>query len=535
MNHSVSPPLRHSRAGGNPSGSRMKMDPRLRGDDGNGSLFAAIALITLSAATSSVARSDDSFVEAVRSGDRTTIVEKLQQRVDVNAPASDGTTALHWAAYRDDADLIRQLLKAGAKADVANDYGSTPMSEAAVAGNPAVIEMLVRAGANVDSPNADGQTALMVLARTSNVEAAKVVLKHRAKVNAAEARRGQTALMWAAAQNQPEMVKLLVKHGADVNARSKVNSWQRQVTAEPRAQARPSGGLTSLLYAARRGCQECVKTLVEAGADVDMADPEGVTPLIVAINNFNFDIAAYLIEKRANPNKWDWWGRTPLYAAVDMNTIPYGGRPDRPSLDKTTSLQLMEMLLAKGANPNARLKLFPPFRALGPDRGADLMLTIDATPLLRAAKAGDAPAVKLLLAHGANPHLPNIAGVTPLMAAAGLASNEIDTRGKFKTSAQAVECIELLVKAGADVNARDAKGQTALFGAALWGWNDVVKALVAHNADPKIKDLNGKTPLDTALGRNGGHGRGSTRIEVHRATAALIEELSANSDAAQKL
>lgn len=497
--------------------------------------LAGLASMMLGCVASSVAWSDDALVEAAHSGDRATVIEKLQQNVDVNAPTSDGTTALHWAVYRDDADLVRQLLKAGAKADVANQYGSTPMSEAAVAGDPAVIEMLLKAGANVDSPNAEGQTALMVLARTSNIQAAKILLKRRANVNAAEERRGQTALMWAAAQNQPEMVKLLVRHGADVNARSKVKSSQRQVTGEPRAQARPSGGLTPLLYAARRGCHECTKTLVEAGADVDMADPEGVTPLIIAINNFNFDIAAYLLAKRANPNKWDWWGRTPLYSAVDMNTIPFGGRPDRPSLDKTTSLQLIEMLLAKGANPNARLKLFPPFRALGPDRGADLMLTIDATALLRAAKAGDAPAVHLLLAHGANPHLPNVAGVTPLMAAAGVGSNEIDTRGKFKTSAQAVECIELLVQAGADVNARDAKGQTALFGAALWGWNDVVKALVAHDADLTIKDLSGKTALDTALGRNGGHGRGSTRIEVHQATAALIEELSANSGAAQKL
>src|SRR5690606_17307182 len=191
-----------------------------------------------------------------------------------------------------------------------------------------------------------------------------------------------------------------------------------------------------------------------------------------------------------------------LYLAVDLNTLPHGGRPDRPSLDRTTSLELIEMLLERGANPNARLKLFPPYRALGPDRGADMMLTIDATPLLRAAKAGDVPAIRLLLEYGANPHLANIYGHTPIMAAAGLGSNEIDTRGKFKTQAQAVEAIELLVAAGADVNAREfRRGQTALHGAALWGWNDVVRALVAHHADLQAKDNNGMTPLDSALGR----------------------------------
>jgi ankyrin repeat protein len=220
---------------------------------------------------------------------------------------------------------------------------------------------------------------------------------------------------------------------------------------------------------------------------------------------------------------------------VDLNTIPHGGRPDRISLDDTTSLKMIELLLDAGANPNAQLKLFPPYRALGPDRGADLMLTMGATPLLRAAKAGDVPAIKLLLAHHADPNLPNIYGTTPIMAAAGLSSNEIDTRGRFKTEAQAVESINLLAKAGADVNAHETRGgQTALHGAALWGWNDVVKALVANNADLGAKDSKGMTPLDSALGKAGGHGRGGTRIEVHDATAALIKELSSASPPAKQ-
>src|SRR5688572_30410927 len=157
------------------------------------------------------------------------------------------------------------------------------------------------------------------------------------------------------------------------------------------------------------------------------------------------------------------------------------------------------------------------------------MRTIGATPLLRAARAGDVAAVHLLLAHGAKPDLENTQGVTPLMAAAGLANNEIDTRGRFKTESQAIETIDLLVKAGADVNAKDRRGQTALHGAALWGWNDVVKALVTHNADLTAKDARGMTPMDSAMGRAGGHGRGGQTIKVHEATGALIQQLMASS------
>jgi ankyrin repeat protein len=448
------------------------------------------------------------------------------------AQAPDGTTPLHWAAHDNDLAKVQQLIKAGANVNAKNDYGATPMSEAAVTGNPALIEALIKAGADVESANADGQTALMIVARTGSIEAARVLLRHGANVNAVEQWRGQTALMWAAAQGQAAMVKELVARGALVNARSVVNNWQRQVTAEPRAIYRPAGGLTPLLYAAREGCVECARVLAGAGADLNLADPEGISPLLMAVTNARWDLAKLLLDAGAEPNTWDFWGRTPLYAAVDLNTIPRGGRPDRPSLDRTTSLQIIEQLLAAGANPNARLKLAPPFRNIGNDRGLDGMLTTGATPLLRAAKGLDAPAIRLLLAHGADLALANARGITPTMAAAGVGSVDADTRGFYlseDTQHRSIESLGLLLKAGGDVNAGDARGLTPLHEAARWGWNDVVGFLVESGANLNAKDSRGLTPVDSAMGRAGGNSRGGQRVDVHEDTAALLKKLEAAS------
>jgi uncharacterized protein len=477
------------------------------------------------------------LVDAVKSGDRAAALTLITQRADVNASETDGTTPLHWAVHHGDLELIQRLIRAGAKVNVKNDYGSTPMSEAAILGRADLIEALLKAGADVESPNADGQTALMVVARTGRVDAARQLLKYGAKVNTVEQWRGQTALMWAVAQKQPAMVAELVKAGADVNARSTVNNWDRQVTAEPRAIYRPAGGLTPLLYATREGCVECARLLVEAGADLNLADPENISPLLMAIINARFDTASYLIKKGANPNRWDFWGRGPLYAAVDLNTIPRGGRPDRPSTDETTSLQIVEMLLAAGANPNAQLKLPPPFRNVGNDRGLDGMLTTGSTPLLRAAKALDAPAVKALLEHGADLSLANTRGITPIMAAAGLGSVDADTRGFYlseDTQQRAIDSLTLLIKAGGDINSKDTRGLTPLHEAARWGWNDVVTFLAQNGADLNAKDNRGLTPIDSALGKAGGNSRGGARIDVHEDTAALLRKLMEQKPASPK-
>jgi ankyrin repeat protein len=468
------------------------------------------------------------LVLAARGNDVSTVRALLSAHPapDVNQRTADGTSALHWAVYHGDSDLVTKLLAAGADANARNDYGSTPMSEAAVRGDLKLLRALLAAGADVESPNADGQTALMIVARTSNLEAGELLLAHGAKPNAHEQWRDQTALMWAAAQKQPDMVRLLLKHGAAVEARSLVNDFTRQVTAEPRMQARPAGGFTPLLYAARAGCLECAQLLIKAGADPNLVDPDGVSPLLESILNLNFDIAAFLIKHGVDVDHWDAWGRSPLYAAVDLDTLPVGGRADRPSLDQTSSLQVIKLLLVAGANPNLQLKLFPPYRSLRDDRGADSILTVGATPLLRAAKAADLPAIQLLLAHGANVDLPTATGISPLLAASGVGSSALDTRGRYKSQSEAIVAVQALLDKGADVNEADRSGQTALHGAASWGWNDLVKTLADRHANLMAKDARGRTAADVALGSASSSGRASA--EAHPETAALLRQLMAN-------
>ncbi len=487
----------------------------------------AFGLLLAVAAGSAAAQG--SLLDAARNGDHATATALLAEHAEPNRTESDGTTPLHWAVHHDDAELVQRLLDAGAEVAVANDYGATPMSEAAVAANVAVLKALLDAGADVDSANADGQTALMAVARGGNTAAAKLLIERGADVNARELRKGQTALMWAVAQSHAEMVDLLLANGAEVDARSTVNEWERMVTAEPRQKNLMPGGFTPLLYAARQGCLECARSLIAGGAAVDLTDPDGVTPLISALLNAHFDTAKYLLEAGANVNKWDFWGRTPLYLAVDFNTLPHGGRPDRLSLDDTTNLEMIDILLAAGANPNAQLKLFPPYRSLRMDRGADSILDIGTTPLLRAARGADVAAIERLAAAGALLDLPQRDGLTPLMVAVGAGASSTDTRGKFRTELDALETADALLAAGSSVDEVDARGRTALHYAAGAGYTDVAKRLVEHGANLLAADADGVTPVDAANGklRSGRRGGGAT----HPATAEALQSLLATTAA----
>jgi ankyrin repeat protein len=410
----------------------------------------------------------------------------------------DGSTPLQWAVYNGDAAEVKRLLRAGADVREANAYGATPMQLAAETGDVAILKLLLEAGADADSPNAEGQTALMAVARTGNVEAAKLLLKHGAKVDAVEQFGGQTALMWASARRHPEMMKLLLSKGAQINARSVVRNWERHITAEGRAKDVNTGGLTPLLYAARENCLDCVNVLLDRHVDIDLPDPDGVAPVTIAIMNGNWDVAKRLISAGCDVNQWDIYGQGPLYAAIDMGNATSGGRASIDPMNEADGKEIIRMLLDRGANPNMQL-FFRPANRVGP--GAGTLVSRGTTPLIRAAANDDVEVVKLLLAHGAEVNLHQADGQTATMAALG-------ARRGGGTEEQAIEVLRVLHAAGTDVNVvakphhlQRVRGGTALHYAVRLGWKKAIEELVSYGADVNAKDPDGLTALDYAMAR----------------------------------
>lgn len=487
--------------------------------------IGSIALLLFAITVFSTAVSaQESLVDLIRGGQRDAALTAISaSTLEIDAVEADGSTALLWATYTVDHDLVRALLEAGAKADVTNSFGAAPLTEAVKLSDVELVRMLLEADADPDSPNQDNQTALMLASNIGSLAIAELLIEHGADVNVVETFRGQTALMWASAENHPEIAELLVKNGADVSVRAVHDDWQRQMTSEPRAQFRQTGGLTALLFATRSGCTSCAVAIVEAGADINRPNPDGITPLINALDNKSFDIAMYLIDKGADVHVWDMSGRTPIYAAVDMNSFTprgfgFGGPVAPRPTQKVKAMEVVDRLLEMGVDVNHQLTRMRPN---GPGRGrfADYDMRGGTGPLMIATFHHDLESIEKLLAHGAEVDLNNVFQITPLMSAAnmtgtgraGPAGPGEDRQGR------AIKTISALLDGGADINAqvtdsrtftakldtyvqgRDNEGRTTLHAAASGGWDRVVQHLIDRGADPAIRDAEGQTALDEAM------------------------------------
>jgi ankyrin repeat protein len=411
---------------------------------------------------------------------------------DVNRRNVDGSTPLQWAVYEGDVAEVTRLLAAGADVSLANHYGATAMGLAAEVGHTEILKLLLAAGADANSPNPEGQTALLAVARTGNVKAARLLLEFGATVDAREGWGGQTALMWASARRHPAMLELLIASGADVNARGTARNYQRHVTAEGRPKNLDSGGFTPLLYAIRENCMACMEVLIRNGADIDLPDPDGVSPLHVAIMNANWDLARQLIAAGADVNQWDTFGEAPLFTIVGQYSRLDGGRGSIDPLNQTDGMTILRMLLERGADPNMQL-FFRPANLSGSTN------TRGSTPLIRAATAGDLEVVNLLLEHGADATLYMADRQTPIHAVLAGRSSQ----------AQALQLIRILHKAGTDPNVvalvnheQEVRGGSALHYAVRKRYKDVIKELASYGVDMNAKDQDGLTALDTSPWRS---------------------------------
>src|SRR5262245_21714764 len=486
-----------------------------------------------------------SLAGLIEAGNRKAALDRIRAGADVNAAQPDGTRPIHWAVYEVDYELLGALITKKANVNVRNEFGSTPIAQAAGLADARMVKMLLDAGAEPEGVNQDGQTALMLAIKTGEVAIVDMLTKAGANVNTIEKFHNQTPLMWAAAapRNAGEMVNLLLAKGADVKPRALYTDWPTQITSEPRAQYRPVGGLTALLYAARDGCYDCLEALIAAGADVNVPTPEGVTALMLALDNDHNNVAKLLLDRGANPNLWDWWGRTALYIAVDRKACARGsgqncetgGRQGgaaagenspvtRRAASAVSSMDIVKALLAADVDLNPQLNFHRPSRGGNIGRFVDPLLNTGCTPLLRATMAGDSEVVRALLDKGADPNI-NDMGLTPFLVAAGVGAGNIGGTGLAAATSVGgpvnMELMQLLLQHGADVNAQVTgtrtytmrvsrapsanEGKTALHVAAEEGKTDLVRYLLEKGANTEITDASGQKAIDLVGGdRQGG-------------------------------
>ena len=509
-------------------------------------LFAGLITLFLPAAAAAAADRLP-LVDAATRGDLVAVRALLTQGADANAARGDGMTALHAAVHADRLDIAGALLDAGAKVATGDRYGVTPLYLACVNGNVDMIRRLLDAGADPNGVDAGGETALMTAARTGSPAPLRLLLERGATVEAREPEFGQTALMIAVRENHVEAIDVLLTAGASPNAQTRKGpipafvppckgtgcgsegvGINRGGIPDRGRRAEAKGGMTPLLYAARDGRTAAARRLLEAGADVELADVNGIRPLLMSLLNSNLDVARLLLAKQANVNGDDFWGRTPLWAAVEYRNLDMNNNdqdsPTTNDVDRAPILEFITVLIDAGANVNARTRELPPARRwLYSLNDVSWVDYTGQTPFLRAALSGDTAAMKLLVQHGADPNLPTLAGTTPLMAAAGVGWVVAQT---YTESLPArLDAVKLCLELGADINATNSMGLTALLGAANRGSNDIIEYLVQRGARLDIKDKEGRTPLRWAEGVF----LASVGAERKPETIALLDRLIAES------
>lgn len=453
----------------------------------------------------------DYAMNADRQGLRTL----LSQKADVNAAQADGMTALHWAVRQDDLETAKLLIHSGANVQVPTRLGLTPLAIACANANLAMIKLLLASGAKPNFAGPNGETALMTAVNLGNIEPIQALLDGGADVNEKDKVAESTALMVAIREDHPEAVKLLIAHGADVNARTRIGAKPaprppnagggshgagiiRGGVPERGQQDPTPGGMSPLLYAARDGRIEIARMLVAAGADVNLAEANKINPLQMAIANDHVELAKFLLDHDADINAADYWGRTPLWLAVEMRNLDTD-KSGENGVDRASVLTLIEALLNRGANVNARTTEYPPIRrwimTLNDLSWVDIT---GQTPFFRAALSGDVTVMRMLLDHGADPKIATFAGATTLMAAAGI--NWVEGQTYTESKESLLDAVKLCVERGVDVNAANSMGLTSVFGAANRGSNDILEFLVQKGARLDVKDKEGRTPLVWAQG-----------------------------------
>ena len=448
-------------------------------------------------------------VDAGEKSDWARVQQLLKEKTPAQSIQADGTTALHWAAYHNDAATTKLLLAAGADAKATNQFGVAPLALACVNGDEAIVTALLVAGADANTTLRGGETVLMTASRTGRPSPVKTLLDRGARVDAKD-RKGQTALMWAAAEGNVEVVELLLKSGADKLARVK-------------------SGFTALHFAAREGRIAVVRALLKAGVDVDnpieteqgrgRMPSNGTSALLLAVENAHYELAVELLKLGANQND-QRSVFTPLHTLTWVRKPNRGdgddGQPPPDGSGNVTWDQFVRALVKQGADVNARLA-----RGAG---GRGKLSTVGASPFFLAAKTADLPLMKLLVELGADPLLPNKDGATPLMAAAGLGCTAPDEEAG--TEAECIEAVAYLLKLGANVNTVDANGETAMHGAAYKSLPKMVDFLASNGAKISVwntKNKAGWTPLLIAQGFRPGNFK-----PIAETSAAIEKVMRAN-------